>query len=299
MEKKKETKMKAGVKFAIQVVVSCFGLWWVYYSLRDIDWLGSVQNFSEISWGLVAASTLLFCMTWGSRLFRLRLWVEKRSEAGLSGGSWIGLYLKSIALGAVTPARLGDFSRVTLLAGTGLSLGQRSKLVLLDKLSDLLYIPAGFCLTAWVVGLKFGISIFGLFLLGLVIMAGLVFVLSMFGRELGPGTLASGWLLTGLGLVIFIGANTLLFWAVGIDLSVQEVTAIILPVGVLAAMPVSFGGLGVREGSLLSLLTYWGVNDELITPLLLLEFCLNMVLPVLLFLGWEVLTRSMAGDDRQ
>jgi hypothetical protein len=50
---------------------------------------------------------------------------------------------------------------------------------------------------------------------------------------------------------------------------------------------------------LLSLLTYWGVNDELITPLLLLELCLNMVLPVLLFLGWEVLARSMAGAERK
>ena len=299
MEKGKKIKTKGSLKFASQVIVSCLGLWWVYYNLRDIDWSGSAVNFAGISWGLVAASIILFCLTWGSRLCRLRLWIEKRSGTKLSTANWIGLYLKSIALGAVTPARLGDFSRITLLADTGLSLGQRSRLVLLDKLADLLYVPVGFCLTAWVVGPQLGVSVLGLFLFGLVTLVGMVFILYWFGRNLGIGTLASGWFLTGMGLILFIGANTFLFRAAGIELSVQEIAAIILTVGVLAAMPVSVGGLGVREGSLFSLLSYWGVNEELIAPLLLFEFCLNMVLPVFLFLGWEVLTRSRTGINRQ
>jgi len=86
---------------------------------------------------------------------------------------------------------------------------------------------------------------------------------------------------------MFVASNVLIFRAVDIDLGWLDVVAITVRVGVLASLPVSIAGIGVREGSLLALLGAWGVAPEAIPPVLVLEFIINIFFPVLLLALWR------------
>ncbi len=273
--------------FALKVFVSLLALGWVIYSMRALDWQAARDSFSRVSLVKAGACFSLVLLIYASRLFRLRLWIERIATRKMPITQWVDIYLKSIALGSITPARLGDFSRIGLLASTGLDLKARGKIVLQDKLTDTLYIPLGLCLTATAVAGRFGLSSVGLWTAGLVATL-LFFVLSYwFGRPLGLEPLFVGWAVTFLGLGLYIVSNGLLFWAVNIQLSLIDVAAIVLTVGIIASIPVSIGGLGIRESSLFSLLTLWGVAPEFIPALLVWEFLLNMVFPVTLYVVWH------------
>jgi hypothetical protein len=199
--------------------------------------------------------------------------------------------LKSLALGSLTPARTGDFSRIHLLEDTKIPLRLRSRVVLYDKATDLIYLPLGLTLTSNVLSERFNISSLFLFSLGLVGISIVLLAAYQFGRFLNPLNLFRGWGLTVLGLGLFICGNTLLFQAVGIRLSAMDVAAITLTAGIFATLPVSVGGLGLREGSLLILLGHWGIETSAAPPLLIVELMLNLLFPVVLFTGWSLFMR--------
>jgi len=199
---------------------------------------------------------------------------------------WIDLYLRSIAFGSVTPARLGDFSRIPLLVKTGLNLMTRSKVTFYDKVADSLYIPIGICITSHIVGEKLNIQPVWIFSGGILSLMAYLSIFSWFARFLGIRALLVGWGMTLLGLCLFILSNTFLFWSVGIKLTMLEVAAITLSVGIIVALPISVGGIGLREGSLICMLGLWGIKPETTPPVLIFEFILNMVFPVVLFMCW-------------
>ncbi|MCX5852674.1 MAG: lysylphosphatidylglycerol synthase domain-containing protein, partial [Deltaproteobacteria bacterium] len=87
--------------------------------------------------------------------------------------------------------------------------------------------------------------------------------------------------------VLFVAGNTLIFRTLAIDLAVADVTAIAIGAGMAASLPVSMGGIGVREGVLAVLLGLWGVSPERIPPVLFFEFFINTILPVILYLAWR------------
>jgi hypothetical protein len=111
-----------------------------------------------------------------------------------------------------------------------------------------------------------------------------------FGRKLGGGVLLVGWIFTAAGFFMFVFSNVLIFRAVDIGLGWLDVVAITVSVGALASLPVSVAGIGVREGSLLALLGAWGVAPEAIPPVLVLEFFINILFPVLLLAIWRLVT---------
>ena len=201
---KNNVKKRSALKFALQTGVSIIALSWVFLSLRNIDWQISMLHFSNLSIGKLIACFLLVLGIYASRLVRLRYLVMNMPAASLSAGEWLDLYLKSIALGSITPARIGDFSRITLLAKTGLSLRDRSKVVLFDRLSDIFYIPAGICLTAGIVGEKFAIPESWLLGSGLAI-----------GLVSGPGILVRplSWLKGPFGRRCFNGSWLYIFYS--------------------------------------------------------------------------------------
>jgi len=203
---------------------------------------------------------------------------------------WIDLYLKSIAFGSVTPARLGDFSRIPLLAKTGLNLMTRSKVTFYDKVADSMYIPIGICITSHLVGEKLNIQPLWIFSGGLLSLMAYILISYWFAGFLGIRVLLMGWIMTLLGLGLFILSNNFLFWSVGIKLNMLEVAAITLSVGIIVALPISVGGIGLREGSLICMLSLWGIKPEATLPVLMLEFILNLVFPVILFLVWILFT---------
>lgn len=247
-----------------------------------------MDRLQNVSIPLFAGSALAVSLVYCFRLLRLRLWVNRISMQRLPLHEWIDLYLLSIAIGSITPSRLGEFSRIYLLRNTGMDTGKRVWVTVFDKLSDLLYIPVAIVLTAGVVGTMYGVPVNMLVLSGIVSLLAYFLISYWFGRRLGQGALLAGWVLTGAGFFMFVSSNVLIFRAVDIGLDWLDVVAITVSVGALASLPVSIAGIGVREGSLLALLAGWGVAPEAIPPVLVLEFIINILFPVLLLALWRV-----------
>jgi uncharacterized membrane protein YbhN (UPF0104 family) len=277
----------ARVGYMVKAAISLGGLLWVYHLLRDIDWAGSMERLQSASIPLFAASALVVSLIYCFRLLRLRLWVERISQRRLPLHEWVDLYLLSIAIGSITPSRLGEFSRIYLLRNTGMETGERVWVTVFDKLSDLLYIPVAIVLTAGVVGTKYGVPAILLVLSGIVFLLAYFLLSYWFGRRLGRSALLAGWIFTGAGFFMFVSSNVLIFRAVDIDLNWLDIVAITVSVGALASLPVSVAGIGVREGSLLALLEAWGVAPEAIPPVLVLEFIINIFFPLLLLALWK------------
>ncbi len=283
---KKASTARAG--YIAKAAISLGGLLWVYYLLRDIDWAGSMDRLQNVSIPLFLGSALAVSLVYCFRMLRLRLWVERLATQRLPFRAWIDLYLLSVAIGSITPSRLGEFSRIYLLRNTGMDTGKRVWVTVFDKLSDLLYLPVAIVLTAGVVSTKYGVSANLLLLSGIVLLLAYFLISYWFGRRLGRNALLAGWILTGAGFFMFVSSNVLIFRAVDIDLNWLDIVAITVSVGALASLPVSIAGIGVREGSLLTLLGAWGVAPEAIPPVLVLEFIINILFPVLLLALWRL-----------
>jgi uncharacterized membrane protein YbhN (UPF0104 family) len=290
------------IKPFIQILFSLLSLFWVIHVLRKIDWSITGESLGNLSVPLLTACFFLVALLYLTRFFRLRYWVQNLSGNRLSMSEWADLYLKSIAFGSVTPARLGDFSRIPLLVKTGLDLMTRSKITFYDKLADSLYIPIGICITSHIVGEKLNIQPVWIFSGGILSLISYIFISYWFAGFLGIRALLVGWVMTLLGLGLFILSNIFLFWSVGINLTMLEVAAITLSVGIIVALPISVGGIGLREGSLICMLGLWGIKPEVTPPVLIFEFILNMVFPVALFMCWilfkELVKSRHSGENR-
>ena len=283
---KKEITTSMG--YLAKAAISLGGLFWVYYLLRDIDWAGSMDRLQNVSIPLFVGSALAVSLVYCFRMLRLRLWVHRLAEQRLPFHEWVNLYLLSIALGSITPSRLGEFSRIYLLRNTGMDTGKRVWVTVFDKLSDLLYIPVAIVLTAGVVGTMYGVSVNMLALSGVVFLLAYFLISYWFGHRLGRNALLAGWIFTAAGFFMFVSSNVLIFRAADIGLSWLDIVAITVSVGALASLPVSIAGIGVREGSLLTLMGGWGVAPEAIPPVLVLEFFINIFFPVLLLALWRL-----------
>lgn len=274
----------------LQVGISFVCLGWFGLQLRGLDWsLG--ESLRDASWTSIAACFAGTSLLYSLRLLRLRFWTERAAQRALTWREWGDLYLASIALGSLSPARLGDFSRIALLAKTGLSLRVRGQIVLLDKLSDFLYVPLALCVAAPILSRQLGVSPWLPAAGALPLLLGYLLAARILGGPLGAQALASGAALSLLGFPLFIVSNALLFWGLGIRLPLADVTAIIVTVGVLANLPLSIAGIGVREASLFAILESRGVASSHATALVLFEFLLNVLWPLLLYAAWKALRR--------
>lgn len=276
------------IRLPVQIFISLMSMAWVVFVLRKIDWGASVEAMRSLSLMLMTACFFSAGLIYVTRLIRLRYWVERLSGTRLSFREWIDLYLKSIAFGSVTPARLGDFSRIALLGRTGLNFADRTRIVFHDKMADVLYVPIGICLTSGIVGEKLNIPGAWIFSGGILSLIIYMFLSYLFLRFLGLKAVLFGFAVTVAGLGLFILSNTFLFRSVGVNLTILDIAAITLSAGIIATLPVSAGGLGIRECSLIYLLGLWGIQPDSIPPVLILEFILNTVFPVILYICWKL-----------
>jgi hypothetical protein len=282
--------MNKQIKFALKFIVSLLALLWVFGNLPELDWSNSATALRNISPTKLGISIVLFLAIYVIRAWRLRYWVQSLPGRRLPIREWVELYTKSVAIGSLTPGRLGDFSRIVLLAPTGIDLSTRTRVTVQDKITDILYIPVIICLTAAIVGNKFELNPNGLVTIGIVFLVFYFVVTYWLGRFLGLFELTLGWAATVVGLIFYVYSNTFLFLAVGIELPILDIAAIVVGVGALASLPISLGGIGVREGSMLSLLTLWGVEPALIPPILILEFIMNIIFPIAVYLSWRLVS---------
>jgi len=275
------------IRTFFKVAISFACLAWVISRFSEIDLTVSGDMLRHMSPGLFAATLILFIALSISRILRLRYWFGALPGVHLTLGAWVEIYLKSTIYGSLTPARLGDASRVFMLEATEVPLKKRGILFLYEKIADSLYIPAGLLVAAPLLIAKTGFPAVILLALGISIF--LVYCAVTLGlvRLMGAGALLAGLLYTVAGFVLFVAGNTLIFRTLAIDLAVADVTAIAIGAGMAASLPASMGGIGVREGVLAVLLGLWGVSPERVPPILLFEFFINTILPVILYLAWR------------
>jgi uncharacterized membrane protein YbhN (UPF0104 family) len=287
------------VRVALRWGVALALLGWVAVQLRTLQPESFADALGRTAWGYVLACYVLTVAVYGLRLGRLRSWIESIAPERIGWHEWLDVYLKSIALGSLTPGRVGDLSRVGLLGRTGLTVRARGEIVLLDKLSDFLYVPLGLWVAADTVSGVVGASTMLVDAAGAACAAGYLIAARMLGRRLAWPDLLWGVALTVAAFALFSASNAYLFWAAGVPLSFAEVTAVVVLVGVLANLPVSIGGIGVREASLLGVLRRWNVSVEASASLVLLEFVLNVGFPLLLYVGWLGATGGAARLSRR
>ena len=203
------------LKLLIQIFVSVVCFLWVIYIIKGIDWAASKGQIANISGFYFVACLLVMGGLYALKMYRLIRFVNTLAPGCISFKEWMGLYLKSVAFGSLTPARIGDFSRILMLGRTNLSLKTRSHVIFYDKCQDLLYIPIVMCLTAPVVHDKLGIPEGLLIPLGIFFLCGFLGVSYGMGRFLGVKMVLFGWGVTIAGLFLFVAGNSLLFKSIG------------------------------------------------------------------------------------
>ena len=276
----------ARIKFLVGAAVSAAALGWTIAALVRIELAAYAVAVRELSVRILGFALVAIILQYTARLYRLRLWIAAVRGGRLSARAWIHLYLKSVALAAITPLRVGDFSRIPLLARCELPLPLRGRLVVLEKLCDFLYLPAALAVTAGELARQFGVPARLLYGAAFVAATIAICVMILIRGELLLAPLFRGVALTGLSFACFLAANILIFASAGSALTPLQVTAIVTAVGILANLPISLNGAGVREAGLLGLLTLYRVAPEQAAVIIVIESLTTLVFPAVLYVLW-------------
>jgi len=190
-----------------------------------------------------------------------------------------GMYLNLFAPSTVA----GDLGRSALLARSGGKLSAAAQSVVIDRVSGLVMLlwvcAVGAVLTdreAFPLSVYYGIvaaaiaPTIGWFVLAILLRSAWFVRSQLHGlieKLIGPYSQASRVLGYACGLsVVFhlfqIGLQLLLALALHLDASLWVLTVYIAFVGVLSNLPISFNGIGIREGGYVMFLTPLGVEQE-------------------------------------
>lgn len=220
-------------------------------------------------------------------LLRVLRW---RILMGSLAGRWraselVAIYARSIAIGVLTPGRLGELSRGALVARRGGGWGPALWSALVDRLSDLVFLAL---LAAGAAALYAAPSAGDALLLGAVaggIVAGSAGLwllgrsgtaarwrrrlLARSGRasdgagtveRLGPGDALACAVLTVVSWAVTYAANYLFCLGLGLPVGYLEIAGISAVASLVASLPISIAGAGTRDAALIAMLGPFGVD---------------------------------------
>ena len=207
-------------------------------------------------------------------------------------------YLVGLAFGVLTPARVGELGRVLLFRKA--EKFQASGIVIIDKLFDLLGITL---LSLW------GIKVFGgniTFSLFLMLCVSFVLFLVHGGRFLRPldriirklpwedqinrilwGFRQLNWKLTTKGIVLTVAMFNVVilqfhFLILAFEAFTFKNTFLVSPIIILTnILPITIGGIGVREGASAILLSHFGILKEVAVSAAFMLFIINVLIPAI------------------
>jgi uncharacterized membrane protein YbhN (UPF0104 family) len=226
----------------------------------------------------------------------------------------VRLYAVGLAAGYLTPGQTGDTVKAVYLKAMGHSLTRGLASVILDRLFDLAVVGG---LGLW------GIFLYGAFapgqvgavaLFAVVVLCGIgVFALPGWQAPLGrairrlvppsiagghdvsrlveamvlrPGTLVTALVITLVSFVVTYTRLWLLFVALHIDLDLTYVIASTSLAGLAALLPISVGGIGTRDATLVILFAMTGHSREEAVALSTLILALNALTWPVGFIAW-------------
>lgn len=273
----------------------------------EFDQLLTILSQAKL-WPIVLALILMPPFIW------IKSWrwqqILKDMQIELPLKTAIGLYTVGLFLGATTPGQAGDLVKAFYLRDRGAPLAPAMLSVVLDRLCDLLVMAIIASLSVFVFSqflpdprLQTALVVVSCF--GILTATGLLlartpreWILTSFMPRILPSKLSATlarWqeqfstLTLRLPLVVTMLVSSLIsagftFWrlwllflALGLDrvplFTVMSVSALIAVVQVL---PISFSGIGVRDGILVAALGFYGYREELAISLSLLFLLLNI-----------------------
>jgi|HigsolmetaAR206D_1030411.scaffolds.fasta_scaffold09004_2 uncharacterized protein (TIRG00374 family) len=279
------------------------------YFLTTIDFTQLLIILRQAKlWPIVLALILMPPFIW------IKSWrwqqILKDMQIDLPLKTAIGLYTVGLFLGATTPGQAGDLVKAFYLRDRGAPLAPAMLSVVLDRLCDLLVMAVIASLSVFVFSQflpdpRLQTALVVVSCVGILTATGLLlartpreWLLSSFLPRILPGKLSATlarWqeqlnsLTLRLPLVLTMLVSSLIsagftFWrlwllflALGLDrvplFTVMSVSALIAVVQVL---PISFSGIGVRDGILVAALQFYGYGTELAISLSLLFLLLNI-----------------------
>ncbi|MEM0360837.1 MAG: flippase-like domain-containing protein [Candidatus Diapherotrites archaeon] len=222
-------------------------------------------------------------------------------------------YLSSWAVGHIFPGKMGEFSLPFFLKDA-IPTGQTLAIVLVEKLVSFIVL----FFFGLIFFLKFGLDFFSITVFSLIaLIAVLFFIVSPFGRELLKRTIfrQKKELFVGFystlkacaierkkALVMTVVFTTLRSLAMGLSLSLIllgfgfsadliDLTALTSAVTLIAFVPVTISGLGLREGSFVFLSSFLGLSSASAAGAMVIVNLINYL--VVLFIFYFLLSRHM------
>ncbi|MFC1627314.1 YbhN family protein [Patescibacteria group bacterium] len=268
----------------------------IFFSLVTLGLFGYLvfQSDISLSWQAVqAAKPLMLILSLMLTLSVFSLLTYKWSlfltqlKINISFKELLKIFMIGLFYGGISPGNLGIFLRLKYLSDkTGKKVSRLMPTMLVDKLIEWLVLLI-LCLLA--LGLFLQSLINNKLLLGLGLGAVCLLIIvavvnnqknSRFNKQLllkAIGLSLVGWALT-------VSRSYFLSQAFNIPIGFWQFSAVLVMVIAVSMLPISIGGLGVRELSLTILLGRFGVSPALVLPYLLTSYLLFKILPMLF--GW-------------
>jgi len=305
---------KAGIKQLLKFGVSLLLL---FFTLRLIDWRGSLELAGRANMGLLAVAVGLLL---AERIFSVIKWLMLLRVKGSHITFWRLLVINYIGgfWGLVLPSSVSaDIVRVYYLSKSTANVSLAVTSMLVDRLMGALSLVLLGCISAWMVGDTFGLAHARLIAASVAVACALGIALlyhngfirwvdrriirhvarwkvirpvrqwiaSCFEYRQYPNTLVASFLLT-----VFVQMlRVMVFYAVAVSFGIRVPVTyyfIIVPLIMLLIMlPVSINGIGVREGSFVAFFALVGVPSS---QAFIISFVVSVLTTLMTTLGGVV-----------
>lgn len=261
------------LKLLLKILVTVASFW---YISGKIDWHQALKTISNAHWFYLVPSLILFILSKIVSAFRLNIYFE---NAGISLTTsqnlrlyWLGMFYNIFLPGSIS----GDAYKVIRLKKEfKSSYKDTTAAVLLDRFSGmlaLLFLLGGYSFIA-LQHLAYSTAILGASLLALVMF---YLILKRFFGKFLPGfssTFFLGFAVQGLQVV----SVYMLLAAVGVSLNTSAYILIFLLSSIVSVLPLTIGGLGIREIVFLEGSKYFGLSQELAVGISLLFYLVTLL----------------------
>jgi uncharacterized membrane protein YbhN (UPF0104 family) len=195
-------------------------------------------------------------------------------------------FMIGVFLSTFTPAKLGDFGKITYLKNDGVGAKTGALLVVMERMADVIVLLPLAALSAAILSQTQGLWI------GLLATIAIVFCIALVARFWSGFAAAIRYCISHHALSKVL-LSTLVAWmlhflwaiwiarSLGITSSVPVLFAALTVASILNALPISPSGLGTREAALLVVLMPYGVEPERIVALSTMMLLQLIILAIL------------------
>lgn len=270
---KQETRSRKLFKLFLKILVTVICFW---YISRKINWTEAWTTISSAKWYWLLPALIFFVSSKVVSAFRLNIYF-KNAGVELSPVQnlklyWLGMFYNLFLPGSIS----GDAYKVILLKKKqDASYKKTSSAVLLDRFSGLLglgFILAGFSIPV----LKKPLYIFLIIAAALIAFAVLYFIIRRWLKEFLVSFMPT--FLLGIivqGLQVF--SIYFILRSVGMIEHLTEYIFVFLISSVVSVLPLTIGGLGIREVVFLEGSKFFGLSRELSVGVSLLFYLLTLL----------------------